>query len=107
MTRASATAILDELRKTGDPVGSRLRRPRLLDEKTCGLVAIGAATSIGAPLATYVQLVNQATRAGASGAECIGAVLAVASEAGEARIVTAAPRIAAALGYDIEKALEE
>jgi hypothetical protein len=107
MSRASVTSILEELRQSGDPDAPPLRRPGVLDAKTCGLVSIGAATSMGAPVATYVQLINQATSAGATGAQCIGAVLAVAPAAGEARIVAAAPRIAAALGYDIERALEE
>jgi alkylhydroperoxidase/carboxymuconolactone decarboxylase family protein YurZ len=107
MSQARASGILDELRHAGDPESAPMGRPRVLDGKTCGLVSIGAAASIGAPLTTYVHLIRQATDAGATAEECIGAVLAVASEAGEARIVTAVPRISAALGYDLDRALEE
>jgi hypothetical protein len=62
--------------------------------------------SLGAPTATYRQLVQEAREGGATVDECIGAFMAAAPIAGSVRIVTGAPRLAAALGYDIDRALE-
>jgi 4-carboxymuconolactone decarboxylase len=78
----------------------------VLDVKTRSLVGIGAAVAMGAPASTYGPLVDQARVAGATIEECLGAYFAVASMVGAARVVTASPRIAAALGYDVEQALE-
>jgi alkylhydroperoxidase/carboxymuconolactone decarboxylase family protein YurZ len=80
--------------------------PQVLDDKTRGLVGIGAAVSMGASTSTYRTLVGGAIAAGATLDECIGAFLAVATVVGGARMVTAAPRMATALGYDMEAALE-
>lgn len=80
--------------------------PRSLDRKTRCLVGIGAAASMGAPAATYRNIVRGALDAGATVEECIGAFVAVAPVVGAARMVTGAPRIGAALGYDVDLALE-
>jgi alkylhydroperoxidase/carboxymuconolactone decarboxylase family protein YurZ len=80
--------------------------PRGLDLRTKGLVGIGAAMSLGAPTTTYRQLVREAQEGGATMDECVGAFLAAAPVAGSVRIVSAAPRLAEALGYDVGEALE-
>lgn len=80
--------------------------PGGLDRRTRGLAGIGAAMSLGAPTTTYRQLVHEAREGGATMDECIGAFLAAAPVAGSVRIVTGAPRLAAALGYDVDRALE-
>jgi alkylhydroperoxidase/carboxymuconolactone decarboxylase family protein YurZ len=77
-----------------------------LDRKTRGLVGIGAAISLGASTSTYRHLVEEAQGAGATADECIGAFVAAAPVAGAVRIVTGAPRLASALGYDVGEALE-
>jgi|GEM_PF-5955294 len=96
--------MLDDLGKTA--VSKTTPVLRALDARTQGLVAIGAAVAMGASISTYRSVVDQALAAGATIEECLGACFAVASAAGAARMVTAAPRIAAALGYDIDQALE-
>ena len=80
--------------------------PVTLDEKTRGLVGIGAAVAMAASTLTYRRLVDQAMAAGASPDECVGALFAVAGVAGAAHMVIAAPRLAAALGYDVDRAIE-
>lgn len=77
-----------------------------LDPHTRSLVLIGAAVCTNAPTKTFQFLVTSATEAGATPEEVLGVLLAVAPTAGEARVVTAAPRIAMALGYDIDAAFE-
>jgi alkylhydroperoxidase/carboxymuconolactone decarboxylase family protein YurZ len=77
-----------------------------LDRKTRALVGIGAAVSLGAPTSTYRELVKDARQGGATSDECIGAFEAAAPVAGAVRIVSGAPRLASALGYDVGRALE-
>jgi alkylhydroperoxidase/carboxymuconolactone decarboxylase family protein YurZ len=103
----SVAAILDDLMAVEGSIGESLQsRVYTLDSRTRSLVGIGAAASMGAPTMTYRGLVNGALGAGATVEECIGAFIAVAAVVGAARMVTGAPRIAAALGYDIDQALE-
>jgi alkylhydroperoxidase/carboxymuconolactone decarboxylase family protein YurZ len=77
-----------------------------LDHRTKGLVGIGAAVSLGASTTTYRQLVQEARDGGATAIECISAFVAAAPVAGSVRIATGAPRLASALGYDVDEELE-
>jgi 4-carboxymuconolactone decarboxylase len=77
-----------------------------LDRRTRALVGIGAAVSLGASTSTYRPLVEEARRASATAEECVGAFVAAAPAIGAVRIVSGAPRLASALGYDVEQALE-
>jgi alkylhydroperoxidase/carboxymuconolactone decarboxylase family protein YurZ len=98
---------LEELRAAADPTHT-LTAAGLgaLDQRTKGLVGIGAAVSLGASTPTYRQLIQRARDGGATADECMGAFVAAAPVAGAVRIVTGAPRLASALGYDVERALE-
>jgi alkylhydroperoxidase/carboxymuconolactone decarboxylase family protein YurZ len=103
----SVAAILEDLTAVEGSIGESLQgRAFSLDSRTRGLVGIGAAASMGATTMTYRGLVDGALDAGATVEECIGAFIAVANVVGAARMVTGAPRIAVALGYDIDLALE-
>lgn len=79
---------------------------RYLDDKTAALVMIGAAISLDADRTSYGPLVTRALAAGATHDEVLGVLVAVAPSIGAVRVVTAAPRISFALGYDIGEALE-
>jgi hypothetical protein len=61
---------------------------------------------LGASASTYRQLIQEAREGGATADECIGAFVAAAPVAGAVRIVSGAPRLASALGYDVSQALE-
>jgi hypothetical protein len=50
--------------------------------------------------------VEEAQRLGARQEDLLATLLAVAGIVGSARVVSAAPRIALAAGYDVEAALE-
>ncbi len=78
-----------------------------LDPKTHALVRLGALLAIDAAPSSYQSIVETAVTAGASVDEIVGAVVAVAPLTGIARVVSAAPELALALGYDVDKALEE
>ena len=55
----------------------------------------------------YQREVHEALALGATPAELTGVVVAVAPISGSAHIMDAAPKLALALGYDVETALED
>ena len=77
-----------------------------LDPKVHALVRLAAMLSLGAPPVCYQADVESARAAGASEDEIVGVLIAVAPSIGLPRVVSAAPRIALALGYDVDAALE-
>ena len=78
-----------------------------LDKKTHALVRLGAALAIDAAPSSYQANVEVALAAGANIDEIVGTLIAVAPTVGLARVVSAAPELALALGYDVDAALEE
>ena len=85
-----------------DPAGASA-----LDPKTAALLRVGACVATGSPGVCLEWSTGRALAAGASEDEIAGVLLAIAPVAGLCRVVTAAPAVAIALGYDIEAALEE
>jgi 4-carboxymuconolactone decarboxylase len=77
-----------------------------LDPKTHALVRLGAALAIDAAPSSYQSAVEPALAAGASIDEVVATLIAVAPTVGLARVVSAAPELALALGYDVDVALE-
>lgn len=77
-----------------------------LDERTHALIRIGALIALNAAPPAYMDSVNAALRAGASQEEIVGALIAVLPTVGVARVVTAAPDLGLAMGYDVSEALE-
>jgi 4-carboxymuconolactone decarboxylase len=78
-----------------------------LDPKTTALLQLGASVAIGSAAVCLEWSTARALAAGATEDEIADALLAIAAVAGLGRVVTAAPEVATALGYDIEAALEE
>ncbi|MBV9002737.1 MAG: hypothetical protein JO304_27020, partial [Solirubrobacterales bacterium] len=66
------------------------------------LVRLGALLALGASTSSLRRAVDRAQEAGASEAEIVGVLIAVAPAIGLARIVSSAPRLAVAIGYDVE-----
>lgn len=77
-----------------------------LDQKTHALVRLAASLAIDAAPSSYQSNVEVALAAGASIDEIVGTLIAVAPTVGLARVVSAAPELALALGYDVDAALE-
>ncbi len=73
-----------------------------LGEKVDLLVRLGALLALGAATTSLRATVRRALGAGASEAEIVEVLVAVGPAVGLARVVTEAPRLAAALGYQIE-----
>ncbi len=65
------------------------------------LVRLGALLSLGAATTSLRATVERARQAGASEAEIVGVLIAIAPAVGLARVVACAPRLAIAIGYDI------
>jgi 4-carboxymuconolactone decarboxylase len=73
-----------------------------LDPKVQALVGLGALLSVDAATVSVRLVVDLAYRAGATEDEIVGVLLAIAPAVGHARTVAVAPRLALALGYDVE-----
>lgn len=92
------------LASIADPASTTI--PRRLDERTESLLRIGALIALDAPESAYRFAVDAAMRAGADLDDLLAVVVAVAAPVGSARVVSAAPRIAIAAGYDAEADLD-
>jgi alkylhydroperoxidase/carboxymuconolactone decarboxylase family protein YurZ len=77
-----------------------------LDDRTCALVRLAALLASGASAASYRQTVADGLAAGATTEDLIDTLRVVAPTVGLARVVTGAPGLALAAGYDIDAALE-
>jgi alkylhydroperoxidase/carboxymuconolactone decarboxylase family protein YurZ len=77
-----------------------------LDPKTHALLCLAASLAVDAAPSSYQSVVGMALAAGASVDEIVGSLIAVAPTIGLARVVSAAPELALALGYDVDAALE-
>ena len=94
------------LRRVGARHGSRPVEVSGLDQRTHALVRLGAALAVDAAPSSYQSTIDMAFAAGASIDEIVGTLIAVAPTVGLARVVSAAPELALALGYDLETAFE-
>jgi 4-carboxymuconolactone decarboxylase len=73
-----------------------------LQPKVDLLVRLGALLALGASTTSLRATVRHAIEAGATESEIVGVLIAVAPAVGLARVVSTAPRLAMAIGYDIE-----
>jgi alkylhydroperoxidase/carboxymuconolactone decarboxylase family protein YurZ len=73
-----------------------------LTRKVDLLVRLGALLALGAATASLRATVERAREAGATEAEIADVLVAVAPAVGVARVVSTAPRLATALGYEID-----
>jgi alkylhydroperoxidase/carboxymuconolactone decarboxylase family protein YurZ len=77
-----------------------------IDERTTALVRVGATVAVDGALASFQHVVTRALAAGASSDEIVASLEAVTPVTGAARVVQCAPKVALALGYDVDAALE-
>ena len=84
----------------------RLDGAERLDPKTGALVRLAALVALGSSDACYQDFVSAAVELGATEQEVIDTMIAVASTVGMARLVSASPRVALGLGYDVDAAFE-
>jgi 4-carboxymuconolactone decarboxylase len=77
-----------------------------LDARAESLVRVAVLVPLDAPQSSYQMAVEAAIRAGASLEDLVATLLATTEIVGVPRVVSAAPRIALAAGYDVDAALE-
>jgi 4-carboxymuconolactone decarboxylase len=92
---------VDELSMDRAPAGAPC-----LDPRTRGLVRIAALVTLDGSVETLRWTIGDSLEAGADTDEVVGVLLAVAPLIGVARAAAAAPKVALALDYDIDAALE-
>ena len=72
-----------------------------LDPVTFGLVKVGALIALDSPPASYLWQIANVLDAGATPAEILGVLRAVAPQVGGPKIIAAAPEIMLALGLSL------
>jgi alkylhydroperoxidase/carboxymuconolactone decarboxylase family protein YurZ len=77
-----------------------------LDGRARSLVRVGVLVAIDAPDATFDAEVASALANGATADDVVDVLIATCSLVGSAHIASTAPRVARALGYDLDAALE-
>ena len=77
-----------------------------MDAKTRALVRLGAVVVLGASPVTCHWAAQVALAAGATDDEIVETLIAVGPVSGFTRVVSAAPAVGIALGYDIDEAFE-
>ena len=92
----------DQARVGLEPAGTAA-----LDAKTAALLQLAASITLGSPAVCLQWSAGRALAAGATDDEIVDALLAIAPVTGLGRVVSAAPEVATALGYDLAAALEE
>lgn len=85
---------------------SRGDAPPGLDARSLALVRLGALIAVDAAPPSFMSTVEQALRAGVSHDEIVATLFAAMPVVGAPRVVSAAPNVALALGYDVAGALE-
>ena len=94
-------ALLDTIGIEGGPLAMSV-----FDERTRALVRIAATIAVDASPASFQHAVALGLEAGATNAEIVATLEAVTPVTGAARVVQCAPKLALALGYDVDAALE-
>jgi alkylhydroperoxidase/carboxymuconolactone decarboxylase family protein YurZ len=79
--------------------------PEALDAKSLALVRLAALIAVGGAVPSFGAQVDTAVAAGASATEIVDVLVGVVPALGLPCVVAAAPKLALALGYDVEAEL--
>jgi 4-carboxymuconolactone decarboxylase len=77
-----------------------------LDARSRAFVRLGALIEMDAAPPSYMSAVDCALEAGVTYDEIVGTLISLLPIVGAARVVSAAPNLALALGYDVSEAFE-
>ena len=94
-------ALLEDIAVDGSSVTSTV-----IDVRTAALMRVAATVAVNAAPASFQHVVARALAAGATSDEIVASLEAVPPVTGAARVVQCAPKVALALGYDVDAALE-
>ena len=78
-----------------------------LHERAQAVARLSVLIALDASVTSYQSAIVEALAVGVTSDEILGALIAVAPLVGVARVTSAAPAIAAALGYDLDRAFEQ
>ena len=78
---------------------------KAIDTKTLALVRIGAIIAVGAAVPSFGEEADAATASGATADEVVDVLVGLVPILGLPCVVAAAPKLALALGYDVEASL--
>jgi 4-carboxymuconolactone decarboxylase len=78
-----------------------------IDERTTALVRLAALIAVDADAPAYQYEVRRAIDAGATPEQLTAVLLVLARVTGSALVMSAAPKLALALGYDVDAGLED
>ena len=93
-------ALLEAIAVEGGSFGTSV-----IDERTEALARVAAMVAVDGASASFQRVVTYALAAGATSDEIVATLEAVTPVIGAARTVGCAPKLALALGYDVEQAL--
>ena len=99
-------ALHDDALLKASAAEARLFPDSVIDERTTALARIAATIAVDAAPSSFQFAVSHALAAGVSPDEIVATLEAVTPVTGAARVVQCAPKIALALGYDVDAALE-
>ena len=77
-----------------------------LDARSCSLGRVAALFALDAPESSYGWATSNALACGITSEELVELLIALAPVIGSARVVSAAPKLGLALGYDVEADIE-
>jgi 4-carboxymuconolactone decarboxylase len=80
--------------------------PSVLDARTAALIRVAATVAVDAAPSSFQHAVALAVAIGVTSDEIVASLEAVTPVTGAARVVQCAPKVALALGYDVDAALE-
>jgi 4-carboxymuconolactone decarboxylase len=78
-----------------------------LDERTSALIRLAATIAVDAAPYSFQHAIALAVAAGVTSEQIVATLEAVTPVTGAPRVVRCAPKVALALGYDVEAALEQ
>ncbi len=97
---------LNDARLAEELIGPSGSTTTELDPKTLALVRLAALVTVGGSPPSYGAQADAAVDAGASAAEIVAVLVGVVDIVGLPCLVTAAPSLALALGFDTDDAFE-
>lgn len=100
-------AVHDDATLEGIAIDGSSFAPSVIDEMSEALLRVAATVALDAAPSSFQHAVAHALAAGATYDQIVATLEAVTPITGAARVVQCAPKVALALGYDVEEALEE
>ena len=94
---------INDARVAADATSGSAAACSSLDPKTLALVRLAALVAVGGAVPSYGAQADAAVDAGATVGEIVDVLVGVVPVVGFPRAVTAAPKLAMALGYDTEE----